>query len=138
MSESALATVFGSIPITMAAGTIPNGSQSAAQQVSVVQTINHTLSAAPKEGYFNGVNIKIGGTTGTLKVRAFSGTGASAVEIYSATFAYTVAASTLSDSLGSELVVFQNFCYITLEADAAGMEATINPYIMGGNTACKI
>ena len=138
MGDGALTTVFGAIPISMAAGTIPNGSQSAAQQVSVVQTTNHTLTEHPREGYFNGVNIKIGGTTGTLKVRAFSGTGASAVEIYSAVFAYTVADSTLSDSLGSELVVFQNSCYITLEADAAGMEATINPYIMGGNTACRI
>ena len=136
--SQAVTTVFGAIPITLGGGSIPSGSESAAQQVSTVTATSHTATTHPKEGYFNGVNIKIGATTGTLTVRAYSGTGAGRVEIYRSTFAYTVANTTLSDSLGSELVVFQDSCYITLEANAAGMEATINPYIMGGNTACKI
>ena len=138
--SSAVTTVFGAIPIAFGAGLIPAGSESAGAQVSTVDPVDHTQTTHPIEGYFNGLNIQIGGTIGTLRARAYSGAPGAlgTVQLYEATFAYTVASTTLSDSLGAELVVYQAGCYITLEGSVGGMEAIVNPYLMGGTIASKI
>ena len=136
----AVSTVFGPIALTFGTGSIPVGSQSAAQQVLVVNAINHTITTHPIEGYFNGINVACGGVAGTIKVRAYSANpvDADTYQIYEATFEFAAINTTLSDSLGSELVVFQAGCFITLEGSVPNMEAVVRPYLMSGHTACRV
>jgi len=129
---------FGPIPLTFGTGSIPVGSESTAQQVFVVNAVDHNVTVGIIEGYFNGILVACGSTLGDIIVRVYNEHGGSGqYEIYKAKFEFSAGSETLSDSLGAELVVFQGGCFITLEGSVASMEAMVYPYIMAGNTACK-
>jgi hypothetical protein len=114
--------------------TIPSGSESAEQEVEMVNPANIGGAAVDSDFvFFGGCRVVLTATVGTLTVRAYDGDpSAGGAEIYRADYEYSAAPETLSDRLGADYVPCYDSIYITLEGSVAAMEATVATYIVQG------
>ncbi len=119
---------------TLTFATIPSGSESAAQEVEMVNPANIGGAAVDSDFvFFGGCRVVLTATVGTLRVRAYDGDPAGGgAEIYRANYEYNGTPETLSDRLGADYIPCYDSIYITLEGSVVGMEATVATYIVQG------
>lgn len=122
--------------------TIPNGSQSTAQEVEVVNPLDVAGAAIDSDFlFFGGVRVRltVAGTPGTITVRAFDGDpDAAGAEIYRAEYEFRAVGEWLSDRLGSDMVPCYDSIYITLEGAEDSMQATAVTYAVQGSLKAAV
>lgn len=114
--------------------TVPNGSESAAQHVSVPSRTDGNLTVPTTTGFLMGAKITIGATSHKVTLRAYDGNPAgTGVLVYEVELT-PAANETASDFLGAQAIPFFSGLYITEEGAGLGVIADTFIYINDGST----
>jgi len=120
--------------INFAAGTIPNGSESQASSLQVVDPNDVDEWVASTGKRFRGVRVTLGATLGNIIVRIYDGDpGAATVPLrYEATFTFSATGETLvgmlSDPQGAPFYHGKGG-YVTVEGAASNLDAIVEAFI---------